>query len=80
MQQILPGKGSGWFMDEEDRKLLRELDFLRQERRSVDEQISQVVRATQCDEIALQRMKRQKASLDGRISVIEAIVYPDIIA
>lgn len=63
-------------MYEENKKLLRELGLLHQEKEDLDMKLKLEV----CDQLTMQRLKRQKTVLETKISMIEAIVYPDIIA
>lgn len=66
-------------LDEED-LLKAELAQLRQEHRALDGEITRVVAESPGDQIALQRMKKQKLALKDRIARLEDQLYPDIIA
>lgn len=67
-------------VDDED-KLLRELDMLKQEHHSLDELINQAtIQPHAYDQLTLQRLKKRKLWLKDRITQLEAVLYPDIIA
>lgn len=68
-------------MVQDEEKLLRELDMLKQEHESLDDVINHsLMNPLGMDQISLQRLKKRKLWLKDKIAEIEAIVYPDIIA
>lgn len=60
----------------EDLEKIKELESLREQHRVLDTQIS----GGEFDEFTIRRLKQMKLALRDRISVLERIVYPDIIA
>ncbi len=66
-------------MDEEE--MLRvQLDQLKIEHRSLDEQILALHSDRLSDQITLKRLKKRKLQLKDQISRLEDQLYPDIIA
>lgn len=65
---------------DEEGLLKAELAQLRQEHRALDSEITRIVAESPGNQIALQRMKKQKLALKDRIARIEDQLYPDIIA
>lgn len=61
----------------EDKKILQELDQLKAEHRTIDLAISELEGA---DMLRIQRLKKRKLLLRDRISYLESMLYPDIIA
>lgn len=66
-------------MSEED-LLKAELQQLKQEHRSLDEEIADLAIAPSGDALAIRLLKKRKLILKDRISWIEDQLYPDIIA
>lgn len=66
-------------MDEEE-KLFRELDLLKQEHTSLDDIIANSAKSSTYDQLTLQRLKKRKLWLKDKIAELEAFLYPDIIA
>ena len=64
-------------MEEETRKLKKELAMLEDEHRSLDRRISD---RTNGNMLEIQRLKKQKLALRDRISEIQGMLNPDIIA
>ena len=62
----------------EDKKILQEIDELRAEHRTVDLAITEL--AGNADMLRLQRLKKRKLIIRDRISMLESMLYPDIIA
>lgn len=60
----------------EDLEKIKELEALRAQHRDLDNQIND----GGLDEFTLRRFKQVKLALRDRISMLERIVYPDIIA
>jgi len=61
----------------EDKKLMQELDMLRAEHRTIDLAIDELNGA---DMIRIQKLKKRKLVLRDKISMLESMMYPDIIA
>ena len=61
----------------EDKKLMQELDMLRAEHRTIDLAIEELNGA---DMIRIQKLKKRKLILRDKISMLESMMYPDIIA
>ena len=61
----------------EDKKILQELDMLRAEHRTIDLMIQELEGA---DMIRIQKLKKRKLALRDQISILESMLYPDIIA
>ncbi|MGB3147846.1 MAG: DUF465 domain-containing protein [Paracoccaceae bacterium] len=57
-----------------------ELGVLRQEHRDLDEAVHLMEMSGRSDQLTLRRLKKQKLALKDRISRIEDILTPDIIA
>jgi hypothetical protein len=66
-------------MNEED-KLLREFDMLRHEHDGLNDLIEDSTRQPNYDALTVQRLKKRKLWLKDKISQLEAVIYPDIIA
>ncbi len=66
-------------MDEE-LKILEELEQVKQEHRALDEEIQDMMKQRVIDQIKLARLKKQKLFLKDRISKLEALLHPDLIA
>jgi len=60
--------------------MLERLSQLRERHRSLDSTISSMVGTTTCNQLELQRLKREKLVLKDEIARIEDELYPDIIA
>ena len=64
-----------------DQELLKiQLDELKREHRSLDEEIQQAQPEVGSEPLTLKRLKKRKLLLRDRISRIEDQLYPDIIA
>jgi len=61
----------------DDKKLMQELDMLRAEHRTIDLAIEELNGA---DMIRIQKLKKRKLVLRDKISMLESMMYPDIIA
>jgi len=61
----------------EDKKILEEIDMLRAEHRTIDLMILELAGA---DMIRIQKLKKRKLALRDQIAILEAMLYPDIIA
>lgn len=61
----------------EDKKILEEIDMLRAEHRTIDLMILELEGA---DMIRIQKLKKRKLALRDQISILESMLYPDIIA
>ncbi|MEZ5690051.1 MAG: DUF465 domain-containing protein [Rickettsiales bacterium] len=61
---------------DEDLAQIKELEMLRMQHRNLDKQINK----GGLDEFTLRRFKQMKLSLRDRITTLENILYPDIIA
>jgi hypothetical protein len=66
--------------EEEEREIRRELAELRQEHRDLDLAIAAMTESPIADTIRIQRMKKRKLALKDRISALEDLRLPDIIA
>jgi len=64
----------------DEEKLLREFDMLRHEHDDLNEIIETSMQVAKYDALTVQRLKKRKLWLKDRISVLESIIYPDIIA
>lgn len=60
----------------EDIAQIKELEYLRAQHRKLDAQINE----EGLDEFTLRRFKQTKLALRDKMSMLERIVYPDIIA
>jgi hypothetical protein len=60
--------------------LLGELARLREEHRDLDSAIDALERSVAGDQLQIQRLKKRKLTLRDRISYIEDVLTPDIIA
>ncbi len=63
-----------------DLEIRKKLFELREEHRTLDDAISQLVEASPNDQFTLNRLKRQKLYLKDQISYFEDQLRPDIIA
>lgn len=66
-------------MNEQD-KLQKELDVFRHEHQELDEMIADYASEHRGDELTIQRLKKRKLWLKDKITELEAMIYPDIIA
>ncbi len=64
-------------MLDEKLKLTKELDMLKKEHDDLDQILSDLIGV---DQISAQRLKKRKLWIKDKISLIEAVLYPDIIA
>jgi hypothetical protein len=60
--------------------LRHELEVYRREHRDLDEAIAALQERGTADRLTLQRLKKKKLQLKDRITYIEDLLYPDIIA
>jgi hypothetical protein len=65
---------------EEERELREQLSRLQQEHRDLDAAISALQHSPGSDLLQVQRLKKRKLQLRDRISYIEDLLTPDIIA
>jgi len=56
------------------------LESLRTEHRDLDRVISELVNSPSFDPLALQRLKRRKLEIKDKITRLESMLLPDIIA
>lgn len=63
----------------EDLKLLKKLDELKNRHRELDEQITQLSRSA-LNQLLVMRLKKEKLTLRDEIGQLERLVYPDITA
>jgi hypothetical protein len=64
-----------------DNAVLQErLEALRTEHRDLDQVISEVVNSPSFDRLTLQRLKRRKLEIKDKITRLESMLLPDIIA
>lgn len=61
----------------EDKRIIQELDQLKAEHRTIDLAIEELKGA---DMLRIQRLKKRKLLLRDKISCLESMLYPDIIA
>ena len=66
--------------DEEIQRFEGELARLREEHRDLDSAIEALLRSGLPDQLQVQRLKKRKLALKDRISKIEDVLTPDIIA
>ena len=66
--------------NDKDKKLREELAQLLQQHRVFDEAIAALEMSMHRDQLQISRLKRQKLHLKDRISQIEDLLLPDIIA
>lgn len=66
--------------DDEEREITRELERLRQEHRDLDAAIEALAALVVADRLQLQRLKKRKLALRDRITYLEDMLTPDIIA
>jgi hypothetical protein len=64
-------------LNDEEKKLIKELELLRKEHLDLDNMLA---RPETFDQITLQRLKKRKLWLKDSIISIEATIYPNIIA
>ncbi|MBL8589462.1 MAG: DUF465 domain-containing protein [Methylobacteriaceae bacterium] len=65
---------------EDASELAREIERLRQEHRDLDAAIEAIVATGAGDQLQIQRLKKRKLVLRDRLSYLEDMVTPDIIA
>lgn len=70
----------GNISDTELADAMGEIESLRQEHRDLDAAISALQGASAADQLQIQRLKKRKLVLRDRISALEDLVTPDIIA
>jgi hypothetical protein len=58
----------------------QKLAEMRAAHRALDEQITQLIEQGFCDQLQVQRLKKQKLALKDRIARLESARLPDIIA
>jgi hypothetical protein len=66
--------------EDEERDVTRELERLRQEHRDLDAAIEALAALVVADRLQLQRLKKRKLALRDRITFLEDVLTPDIIA
>ena len=66
--------------EDEERDFSLELERLRQEHRDLDTAIEALANLVVADRLQLQRLKKRKLALRDRISYLEDLLTPDIIA
>jgi hypothetical protein len=66
--------------DEKELEMIKRLDVLRREHRSLDQQIYAITQQTPGDQFTLFKLKKMKLALRDQIMMIETVIYPDIIA
>ena len=66
--------------DIERAELRRQLDRLREEHRDLDAAIEALDNAGAADRLQMQRLKKRKLALRDRLSQLEDLLTPDIIA
>jgi len=64
----------------EEEVLRQRLAELKLEHRDLDDVISRLTERAPYDQLQLQRLKKRKLVLKDQISLVEAQLYPDIIA
>ena len=64
----------------EQKELARKLADLKGEHRGVDKAIGDLVAASDCDYLEVQRLKKRKLALKDQITRLESELLPDIIA
>ena len=68
-------------LDDDQRGLLkRKLEELRTEHRDLDDVIARVSEEAPFDQVRVQRLKKRKLMLKDKITHIESMLLPDIIA
>jgi hypothetical protein len=72
--------GGSSTMDEQELSLRNKLETLRERHRNLDEAISKISQNQQVDQLQLRRLKKDKLMLRDQISMLEDMLYPDIIA
>jgi hypothetical protein len=66
--------------EDEEREASLELERLRQEHRDLDTAIEALANLAVADRLQLQRLKKRKLALRDRITYLEDLLTPDIIA
>ena len=66
--------------EEEKLKLEERLYELKQEHRDLDDVIKRLLRTHDVEELQLKRFKKRKLNLKDRITKIEDVLIPDILA
>lgn len=70
----------GIAVDEQEIALRNKIEALKERHRNLDEAIAQLYETSQVDELQLRRLKKDKLMLRDQISMLEDMLYPDIIA
>ncbi len=70
----------GFSMNEQELAMTKKLDELREKHRNLDEAIDKMIETKTIDELQLRRLKKEKLQIRDQISLIEDMLYPDIIA
>ena len=65
---------------DQDELLLAELNELRRQHRTLDEEIAELSQTALGDQLRIKRLKKRKLQLKDEITRIEDKLYPDIIA
>lgn len=72
--------GGGNYMDEQELSTRNRLEVLREKHRNLDEAIEKIGENHQVDQLQLRRLKKEKLQLRDEMSMLEDMIYPDIIA
>lgn len=67
-------------MDEQEIALRNKLETLREKHRNLDDAIAKLSQNSHIDQLQLRRLKKDKLQLRDQISMLEDMLYPDIIA
>lgn len=67
-------------MVNEETNIFKQLNRLRQEHRSLDSMIGELMLKPFKDQIKLQRLKKKRLNLRTKINELETMLYPDIVA
>lgn len=65
---------------EEEVKLKKELESLKEEHKQLDSKILIITKESIFDQLLVQRLKRRKLFVKDRIEMLHALLYDDIIA
>ncbi len=60
--------------------MFEKLEYLRDQHRDLDDEISSMMRGTMVDQLSIQRLKKKKLELKDKILKMESMLHPDMIA
>ena len=66
--------------EDNELEMIKRLDSLRKEHRVLDREIYAITKQNPNDQFTLFKLKKNKLSIRDEIFLLEAVIYPDIIA